>query len=120
MSKVAQQRIVAAQQVRRKALAPEERFCRVLRKRVTILVEYSDYHTPMNKGPEGEIYCSNIIECYQGGVRCRYSGISPLYPDPFDGVPRDVREAERLFGGAEPEKETGDSDADLAPPETEE
>jgi len=33
-------------------------------------------------------------------VPCRYSGLSPLYPDPFEGVPRDVREAEELFGVA--------------------
>lgn len=102
MTRIVQTKNVAAQQLRRKALQPEERYCRILRKRVTILVEYPDYHSPMNKGPDGEIYCSNIIECYQNNVQCRYSGISPLYPDPFEGVPRDVREAERMFGPPEP------------------
>ena len=33
--------------------------------------------------PEGEIYCENIIECYRKGIKCRHSGISQLYPDPF-------------------------------------
>lgn len=99
MTEIAQKRAAATlRQVRRKALQPEERFCKILRKTVTILVEYPDYHSPMNKGAEGEIYCSNIIECYQNNIQCRYSGISPLYPDPFEGVPRDVREAKRLFG----------------------
>lgn len=102
MTSITQKRVAAAQQqVRRKALQPEERYCRILRKPVTILVEYPDYHTPMNKGVSGEVYCSNIIPCYQNNVQCRYSGISPLYPDPFEGVPRDVREAARLFGDDE-------------------
>lgn len=98
MTRIAQTKRAAQQELRRKALQPEERFCKILHKVVTILVEYSDYHTPMNKGAEGEIYCSNIIQCYQNNVQCRYSGISPLYPDPFEGVPRDVREAARMFG----------------------
>lgn len=98
MTRIAQQRAAASQQVKRKALQPEERFCRFLRKPVTILVEYPDYQAPHRKGVDGEIYCSNIIECYQKNRECRYSGISPLYPDPFEGVPRDVREAAALFG----------------------
>jgi hypothetical protein len=108
MSRIAQQRAAPQQQLRRKALQPEERYCRILRKRVTILVEYMDYHTPHNRGAEGEIYCSNIIQCYQKNIQCRYSGISPLYPDPFEGVPRDVREAEAMFGKAEEEEPTED------------
>lgn len=103
MTRIAQQRASSQQQLRRKALQPEERYCRILLKPVTILVEYSDYHTPFNKGPEGEIYCSNLINCYQKHIECRYSGISPLYADPFEGVPRDVREAEAMFGKAKEE-----------------
>ena len=102
MTRIVQtQKAAAQQQLRRKALQPEERFCKILRKPVTILVEYMDYHSPMNKGGEGEIYCSNIIPCYQNNIQCRYSGISPLYPDPFEGVPRDVKEAARLFAADE-------------------
>jgi hypothetical protein len=111
MSKLAPRR--AETRVRQKALQPEERFCRILRKRVTVLVEYPDYHSPWNKGVEGELYCENIINCYQNCIECRYSGISPLYPDPFEGVPRDVREAERLFGTADAPKEPApDTDLD--------
>lgn len=91
--------------MRQKALLPEERFCRILRKRIVTLVEYEDYHHPQNKGPEGAIYCENIIDCYQNCVKCRYSGISPLYPDPFEGVPRNLREAEELFGKPETENQ---------------
>lgn len=98
MSRMAQKRAEARQRhVRQKALQPEERFCRIQKCRVTVLVEYMDYVSHWNKGPEGELYCENIIQCYQANIPCRYSGISPLYADPFEGVPRDVREAERLF-----------------------
>ena len=54
---------------------------------MTILVEYPDYKGPHHKGPEGAIYCENILPCYQADRRCRYSGISPLFPDPF--LPRE-------------------------------
>jgi hypothetical protein len=95
MTRIEQKR--AQERLRAKALLPEERYCRILRKRITVLVEYEDYRNPHNKGPEGTLYCENIVECYQSNVQCRYSGISPSYPDPFAGVPRDVREAEALF-----------------------
>lgn len=113
MTRIAQQRAAAAQQVRRKALQPEERFCRILRKPITILVEYPDYQAPHRKGVEGEIYCSNIIPCFQKNVECRYSGISPLYPDPFEGVPRDVREAAALFGTADATDEDAAEESQL-------
>ena len=114
MSRIAQKRVEAHQRhVRQKALQPEERFCRIQKCRVTVLVEYVDYVSHWNKGPEGELYCENIIGCYQENIPCRYSGISPLYPDPFEGVPRDVREAERLFGaGQQPSEDTGAPAAD--------
>ena len=76
-----------AHQLKQKALEPHVRECQILKQKVTILIEYPDYRGPHFKGPEGTIYCENIINCYQNNVKCRYSGISPLYPDPF--VPRD-------------------------------
>ncbi len=82
-----QARAEEAQQLKQKALEPHIRECQILKKEVSILVEYTDYRSPHNKGPEGAIYCENIVNCYQNNIRCRYSGISPLYPDPF--APRD-------------------------------
>ncbi len=76
-----------AAELRQKALEPQKRRCYILNKDVTVLVEYPDYRDARRKGAEGAIYCENIIECYHNNVECRYSGISPLYPDPF--VPRD-------------------------------
>ena len=82
-----------AQELRQKALEPQERHCYIQKKKVNILVEYLDYKGPYDKGPDGAIYCENIVECYQKNVRCRYSGISPLFDDPF--LPRgDEDEAE--------------------------
>lgn len=98
----------AQERLRAKALLPEERFCRIRRKRITVLVEYEDYRNPHNKGPEGTLYCESIVECYQENVQCRYSGLSPSYPDPFAGVPRDVREAEALFLPAKTEAPASD------------
>jgi hypothetical protein len=71
------------QQYKQKALEPRELFCALLKKRVCILVEYSDYKSSHYKGDQGTIYCENIIECYHNNMRCRYSGISPSYPDPL-------------------------------------
>jgi hypothetical protein len=74
------------QALRKKALEPHERYCRILKKKVNILIEYFDYKSPTHKGEEGTIYCENILDCYQNEVKCKYSGISPLYPDPFWGT----------------------------------
>ncbi len=82
-----------AQELRAKALEPQERYCFIQKKKVNILVEYLDYKDPYDKGPEGAIYCENIVECYQKNVRCRYSGISPLFDDPF--IPREDEEEEK-------------------------
>lgn len=79
-------------ELKKKALEPVERFCHILKKKVTILVEYPEYKNPRYKGPEGAIYCSNIIECFHNNIQCKYSGISPLYPDPFS--PDDGEEPE--------------------------
>ena len=76
-----------AQAQRQKALAPQVKHCYILDRDVTVLVEYPDYRGPHNKGSEGAIYCENIVPCYQEDRRCRYSGISPLFPDPF--LPRE-------------------------------
>lgn len=88
---------------KQKALEPQCRHCYIQNKMVNILVEYPDYKGPHFKGPEGAIYCENIVECYQGNVKCRYSGLSPLYPDPF--LEREV-----------PAEETAE-EADLTPSE---
>jgi hypothetical protein len=82
-----------AQELKQKALEPQERHCYIQKKKVNILVEYLDYKDSHDKGPEGAIYCEHILECYQANIRCRYSGISPLFDDPF--VPRSDDEEEK-------------------------
>lgn len=77
---------------KRKALEPQERFCHILKKKISILVEYPDYHGPLNKGTESTLYCGNILPCFHNDVHCKYSGISPLYRDPF--IPTDSELAE--------------------------
>jgi hypothetical protein len=67
-----------------KAMEPYIRHCYILDVDVHILIEYPYYKNPNVKGPEGEIYCENILKCYQENVKCRWSGISPSYPDPFN------------------------------------
>jgi hypothetical protein len=100
-----------AQQLKQKALEPQQRQCFIMKKKVNILVEYPDYKGPHFKGPEGAIYCENILECYQKDVRCRYSGISPLFPDPFlpreDDEPVEDRESseEETSPELDPEEE---------------
>lgn len=94
-----------AQELRQKALEPQERHCYIMKKKVNILVEYLDYKGPQSKGPEGAIYCENILECYQKNIRCRYSGISPLFDDPF--LPR----------GDEDEEDESNSSEESAPEE---
>lgn len=91
----------AHQELKQKALEPQERYCYIEKKKVNILVEYLDYKGPHDKGPEGAIYCENIVDCYQRNVRCRYSGISPLFDDPF--IPREDEEE-----GEEEEEDAAD------------
>lgn len=74
---------MSAVKLKQKALEPCKMFCKILGKDVTILKEYSDYKGHWDKGEQGDMYCENIIECYHNNVKCKYSGISPLYPDPF-------------------------------------
>jgi hypothetical protein len=85
-----------AQALRQKALEPQVKHCYLLDIDVTVLVEYPDYKGPHHKGPEGAIYCENIVPCYQADRRCRYSGISPLFPDPF--LPREPNPSEGEAG----------------------
>lgn len=85
MSQIGTQYKKQTVELKKKALEPQERFCRILKKNVTILLEYVDYKHQGNKGEAGTLYCENIIECYHNNIKCRYSGISPLYPDPFTG-----------------------------------
>jgi hypothetical protein len=104
-----------AQQLKQKALEPQQRQCFIMKKKVNILVEYPDYKGPHFKGPEGAIYCENILECYQKDIRCRYSGISPLFPDPF--LPRDEEDLrqgqeEQADESDEPSWDGSDEDSD--------
>ncbi len=92
-----------AQQLKQKALEPQQRQCHIMKKKVNILVEYPDYKGPHYKGPEGAIYCENILECYQKDIRCRYSGISPLFPDPF--LPRDEEDLQEDGDAADSDSE---------------
>ena len=67
-----------------KALEPKEAFCKILNKKITIVVEYLDYKGPYVKSEKGEIFCSNMVECYYENIKCKYSGISKFYPDPLE------------------------------------
>lgn len=72
-----------ARHAQTKAMEPQVRHCHILDIDVHVLVEYPYYKNPNVKGPEGEIYCENIMKCFQNREECRWSGISPSYPDPF-------------------------------------
>jgi len=50
---------------------------------VCVLLEYQDYKNFRYKGDQDTLYCENIIDCYHNRRPCRYSGISPSYPDPL-------------------------------------
>lgn len=103
----------AHQQLKRKALEPQERHCRILDKKVNILVEYDDYRSPVLKGEGATIYCEHILECYRNNVRCKYSGISPLFIDPFSqetplgiGLPNPPEDAHLTAAPAQPKSFT--------------
>lgn len=93
----------AAHALRQKALEPQVKHCHILDIDVTVLVEYPDYRGPHHKGAEGAIYCENIVPCYQANRECRYSGISPLYPDPF--LPRELPQQPEAAEEAPEERE---------------
>lgn len=82
---VHQQNIRANMQNQRQiAQEPQERYCKLKEKKVQVLVVYPNYRNVYDKGEPVDIYCSEIINCYTERIPCRYSGISPLYPDPFN------------------------------------
>ncbi|MEN3015517.1 MAG: hypothetical protein ABDH21_05640 [bacterium] len=70
--------------IKKRALEPKRLFCKILQKEVTVLIEHLDYKSIYYSDKIGEIYCSNILECYQNNIKCKYSGISKFFPDPFD------------------------------------
>ncbi len=87
----------AAQKAKaRQASKPEVRFCNIKQKKVTVLVNYPEYVDSRHKGRVGDVYCECILECYRDSVQCRYSGITPLYPDPFSPATRpETKEAKQ-------------------------
>ncbi len=76
-------RVKRESEVKRKALEPQMAHCKILDIDVPILVEYWDYRGPYYKGKKAEIYCGRMTFCYYNNVKCKYSGISAFYPDPF-------------------------------------
>jgi len=72
------------EELKRKALEPQEVFCKILQKKITVLIEYTDYRGVNYPLKQNEIFCSNMLECYQNNIKCKYSGISKFFPDPFD------------------------------------
>ena len=92
----------AAAEPKRKALEPQEHFCHILKKKITVAVEYPDYKNPLNKGVQGSMYCGNILPCYHNEVKCMYSGISPLFRNPF--FPTDAEMAEDEATEPEPDE----------------
>ncbi|MGM9992967.1 MAG: hypothetical protein ACI376_09050 [Candidatus Bruticola sp.] len=78
-SRASRQREAAHQ----RAMEPTRRYCYITKREVTVCIDYPQYVNFRCKGPEGEVYCEHIVECYRKGVKCRHSGISQLYPDPF-------------------------------------
>lgn len=69
-----------------RALEPQKMYCNIIAKEVSVLLEYPDYKNRNNKGSIGTVYCENIVDCYHTGKRCKYSGISPSYPDPLTPI----------------------------------
>lgn len=67
----------------RRALERMKRYCYITEREVTVCVEYPHYRSFYSKGPEGDVFCEYLRECYEEGKKCRYSGISACYPDPF-------------------------------------
>lgn len=67
----------------RRALERMRKYCYITEREVTVCVEYPQYRNVYSKGPEGNTYCEHLLECYEKREKCRYSGISAYYPDPF-------------------------------------
>ena len=73
-----------AHERKRKALEPKRLHCKILDIDVNVLIEYWDYQDSYNRGYRAETYCENMTFCYYNNVKCKYSGICSLFPDPFD------------------------------------
>lgn len=69
---------------RKRALEAKELICKILQKKVTVMIEYLDYKSIYDYSQTSELFCSNMLECYQNNIKCKYSGISKFFPDPFD------------------------------------
>ena len=93
------------EQLKMKALEPQERFCMLIKKKVCVLIEYQDYKSYRAKGDQDTLYCENIVDCYHQKRPCRYSGISPSYPDPLISIEHARQLAES--GDLEEEKHCG-------------
>ncbi len=68
----------------RKAIQPREMFCKILQKPVVMVIEYLDYKGSPYWHSNYQAFCSNMVFCYNNNIKCKYSGISAFYPDPFD------------------------------------
>ena len=71
-------------EAKQKALEPKQLFCKIIQQNVTVIIEHWNYKGKGYPSEIGEIFCSNILDCYQNGIKCKYSGISKFFPDPFD------------------------------------
>ncbi len=78
------QRKAHAKEQKKKALEPKRVHCKILDIDVNVLIEYWDYVDSYRKGYRAETYCENMTFCYYNNIKCKYSGISSLFPDPFD------------------------------------
>ncbi|MBQ7503339.1 hypothetical protein IJT93_11655 [bacterium] len=67
----------------RRALERAKKYCYITEREVTVCVEYPQYRGLYSRGPAGDTYCEHLVECYERKEKCRYSGISAYYPDPF-------------------------------------
>ena len=67
----------------RRALEIMKKYCYITEREVTVCVDYPQYRSSYSKGPAGDIFCEYLRECYEEGKKCRYSGISASFPDPF-------------------------------------
>ncbi len=77
-------RVHSKAESKQRALEPQELFCKILQKKVIVVIEHLDYKGVYHPSVKGEIFCSNMLECYQNNIKCKYSGISKFFPDPFD------------------------------------
>ncbi|MCS6955373.1 MAG: hypothetical protein NZM44_03350, partial [Candidatus Calescibacterium sp.] len=53
-------RTVVKSESKQRALEPKELLCKILQKKVTVVVEYLDYKGRYHYSESGEIFCSNM------------------------------------------------------------